>query len=118
MRQADRRAESNPLVAPVLNGFRYVRRGNSGGTGQIRNGARNLEDAVISARRQSERADRFAGESIRIRFGNSVFPDFFDRQVGFRFSLPCNLAGARWRYTPAEGCARVAGLAQAEILLG
>ena len=109
--RAVRGAQSNALVTAVLNGFRDVRRGYAGGTAQIRNGARDFEDAVVGARRQSERADRLARKLVRIRLGTAVFADFLDRQVGIRFSLACELQGARCRYTFAYGGARLAGLA-------
>ena len=73
---------------------------------------------MISARRQSKAADCLARELIRVRLGNAMFRDFFDRKVGIRFPLARKLAAARRRHTLADGRARLAGLARTKVLRG
>ena len=94
--------------AAILDGLGHMRGANAVATGQIGDGARHLEDAVIGARRQSQSLHRLSEQVGAGRIGLTVTFDFLVSQPGVGLPLPCQLPFACRADTPAHGGGRLA----------
>src|SRR5688572_13387896 len=97
-----------PVEPPILNRLRYLGSLQRLCTCEIRDRARDLENAVIRTRRQSQPADRLLEQSRARLVRHAVLVDLARRQARVGLALTCKLALARSGDARAHRFARFA----------
>ena len=79
---------SRAIQSAVLDGFGDMRSGDRIRAGEIGDGARHFEDAVIGARRQAKAHDGLFQQGFALRVRRTVALDFAGGEPGVGFVLP------------------------------
>lgn len=98
-----------PVHPPVLNGFGDMLFTDFIRIRQIRDGARDFQNAVIRAGGQVQAGDGLFEQVFAVRIRRAEPVDFLDAQLIVGFSLPVDLLPVGFFDTPPDGCAFLAG---------
>lgn len=108
----------NAVELAVLDGLGHMGDGNRLRSGDIGNGARQFEHAVVSTRRQTESRDRLPEQAFGRRLWPAPAVDFARAEAAVRFLLTLDLNLMRRRDAGAHRVTRfTCGLAQ-QVFLG